>query len=90
MAQLIKTDGTIQEITEPLNLESMQRLVGGLIQIVTGTDDVGYILNEEGKLMGLPANVIATRQAEAKKAIFENDVIVGDVIRLTSEEGREL
>ena len=39
------------------SLESMQQLVGGLIQAVYPFDDpVALICNDEGKLMGLPLN----------------------------------
>ena len=39
------------------SLESMQQLVGGLIQAVYPFDDpVALICNDEGKLLGLPFN----------------------------------
>ena len=39
------------------SLESMQNIVGGLIQVIYPFDDpVALICNDEGKLMGLPLN----------------------------------
>ena len=39
------------------SLESMQEIVGGLIQVIYPFDDpVALICNDEGKLMGLPLN----------------------------------
>ena len=39
------------------SLESMQKIVGGLIQAIYPFDDsVALICNDEGKLMGLPLN----------------------------------
>ena len=45
----------LREIDE--SLESMQKIVGGLIQPVYPFDDpVALVCNDEGKLMSLPAN----------------------------------
>ena len=39
------------------SLESMQNIVGGLIQVIYPFDDpVALICNDEGKLLGLPLN----------------------------------
>ena len=39
------------------SLESMQNIVGGLIQVIYPFDDlVALVCNDEGKLMGLPLN----------------------------------
>ena len=41
----------------PAGLESLQRMVGGLIQAVYPFEDaVALIVNDEGKLLGLPLN----------------------------------
>ncbi len=45
------------EKTIKRTLESMQEIVGGLIeQVCPFEDDVSVICNEEGKIIGLPAN----------------------------------
>ena len=42
------------------SLESMQQIVGGLIQAIYPFDDtVALICNDEGKLLGLPWNRVA-------------------------------
>ena len=38
------------------NLEDMQEIVGGNIEVIRLDENVIAILNEEGKLMGLPSN----------------------------------
>lgn len=38
------------------SLESLQREVGGYIEAVTLTSDCALIVNEEGRLIGLPYN----------------------------------
>lgn len=80
-AKLIKTDGTIENV-EPKNgtdfsLDEMQKFVGGYIEVAYPPSEHGAIMvvNEEGKLRGLPINKLAS------KAYFPNqDVIVGDVL----------
>ncbi len=44
------------------NLESMQEIVGGLIQVIYPFDDpeIALVCNDEGKLMGLPLNRLIT------------------------------
>ena len=82
MALLIKTDGSTTMVTIPKKnqLEFLQGLVGGYIEIVgikalRFKGHTGMVINEEGKLNGLPLNKIASE-------IFNNpyDVIVGDAI----------
>ena len=55
---------TVQVIDN--TLEAKQEIVGGLIQYIPLSDSAGMICNDEGKLMGLPAN-----------RILGNDVIAG-------------
>lgn len=85
-AQIIKADGTIIKV-EPNNgtdfsLEEMNEIVGGYIEIVwfhDGSDNI-MVLNEEGKIEGLPYNHQATIIAQQGKAISLTDNIVGDVL----------
>lgn len=46
--------GRIEEIDD--TLEAKQEFVGGIIQCISLTDEIDIILNDEGKLMGLPFN----------------------------------
>ncbi len=47
-------------------LESFQQLVGGYIEVVGLEPGIVLICNEEGKIIGLPAN-----------RLFRNDIIMG-------------
>lgn len=79
MARYICANGGETEVVRELTLERMQEYVKGFIEIVPCYNPKykGYhiILNEEGKLMGLPINRKATE-------IYgnPNDLIVGDVL----------
>lgn len=69
----LKVDGTSESLPDT-NLETLQKAVGGWIELVyTKHNDEMYI-NEEGKLHGLPINILAT------KLFGRDDVIVGDVV----------
>ena len=73
-----------------MTLKGMQSLVGGFIQLVNlrkplVVENMTYtamIINEEGKLSGLPFNAIATRLAKIDGSIAADDVIVGEAILL--------
>lgn len=87
-AILIKADATTAGIF-PANgsdfrLDELQRYVDGLIEIVSVTDKVIMVINEEGKDV-LPVNVMATVMAKAQRAIFPWDYICGDVVICPSE-----
>lgn len=80
MAKLLKANGEHVDYND-FTLEAMQAAVGGYIQIVHSQyDDTCFVIDEEGKFKGKEINIDATISARAHKAIFENDVIVGDVI----------
>lgn len=42
------------------SLEELQEFVGGYIETITLLDDLIMVVNEEGKLLGLPFNKAAT------------------------------
>lgn len=77
-----------------LTLEQMQAAVGGLIQPVDfpaidadgeETFATKYIANEEGLLMGLPVNVLAT--VDYQDSFGRYDIgLVGDVIEIDYED----
>jgi len=73
---VLHTDGAIEEFKTEWSLEFAQSVVGGLIEAVDANGMSIYI-NEEGKILGLPANDLAT-------ALWENgwghDVLVGDAL----------
>jgi hypothetical protein len=92
MALLIKTNGDKSEVEVPQigELEFLQGLVGGMIElapIIHGSaaiqDFDGVLCNEEGKMLGLPANMTAT-----KFAGYTDDILVGDVLFFKDGEVR--
>lgn len=80
MAYKLKVDGS----TEPCgtSLKELQEAVGGLIEILDARDGNLIICNEEGKLMDLQINQLATD-------LYVNGdyvVIVGDVVIAEPDE----
>lgn len=76
---LIKSDGTISEFKlkgKKPSLEEMQQAVGGYIEMIPTNDGCIMILNEDGKMKGLPLNSVATSMV----TLFQGDFIVGDVL----------
>ena len=85
-AKLYKADGTILEVV-PANgtdfqLDELQSMVDGYIEIVPASNGKIMVIDEEGKLKGKPVNDAAT-------IIFMQagfyDTIVGDVLVCDSE-----
>ena len=89
MAKILKSSFEIVEI-EPKNgknfsLEEMQGVVGGYIEIVRLGNHQIMVVNEEGKLHGLPFNALATN---ALQLVYpqSDDFVVGDVLLCTDNE----
>lgn len=55
------------------SLESMQKMVGGNIEVYPLTDELVIVCNEEGKLYGLPCTAIVISDFSKN-----NELIVGD------------
>lgn len=63
------------------NLSTLQKYVGGLIDIVELEDDVDIIINDEGKLLSLSPNLV----------LYEfGDIIVGDFLVVGQENGETI
>lgn len=82
MAKIYKTNGEIVDI-EPKNgkdfqLKELNDIVGGYIELVTLPNDEFMVVNEEGKMMGLPVNDNATTIYHSKVGPW--DYIVGDCL----------
>lgn len=81
MATLIKADGDTSEVQPAsgasFTLAELQAFVGGYIQIIP-VGSALYVLNEEGKLLGLPANMAATHRAH--DFLFQGDYLCGAVL----------
>lgn len=84
---IVRADGTVEEVKPKkgkyFQLDEMQAIVGGLIEIVHG--DFGFIgvINEEGKINDLPKNVEATTLM--RNNLFKGDYIAGDMLFCKSE-----
>lgn len=86
MATLIKSNGETLEVTpengKAFQLDELQKYVGGLIEIVRTKLGKPMIINEEGKIDGLPLNQTASEIYQYS----EFDFIVGDVLICESNE----
>lgn len=83
MATIYKANGEII-YTSPKNgkdfqLEEMQAVVSGYIEVVYLDDGLIMVVNEEGKLNGLAINWNATKLYRESHP-WCNDIIVGDVL----------
>ena len=88
-AKLITADGKITEVTpkngEYFKLDELQAFVGGYIEVLHPPSKTGamLIVNEEGKLRGLPHNEIATQmwqQFAHPESERMDDPVVGNVL----------
>ena len=90
-AVIITTEGekSIVEFEKGNSYDLLRDTVGGLIQCVTLTDkgSVDMWLNEEGKVIGLPQNPIAT--ALWDDLYPDTDFMVGDIILTQSDDEGE-
>ena len=79
---VIKADGTLERLDlseSEQELKSLQNAVGGYVQVIELEDDFTMWANEEGKLLNLPVNEIATVIWEVRFGIG-TDIICGDVV----------
>jgi len=82
---LITTDGNARDVEfsgKIANLKELQELVGGYIEILWLRGGKALVVNEEGKIYGLPVNDRATYLIEEHGL---SDVIVGNVVLMESK-----
>ena len=76
-----KSNGSVEDRVfskKNVTLKEMQEIVGGYIEFIyLRKDNLVMVVNEEGKIMGLPFNAKATQLV---KECNINDIIVGDVL----------
>lgn len=81
---IINANGVKTEVTpkfgNSFTLEELQEHVGGYIEIIRLTNKYLMVINEEGKILNLPFNSEATDIARQHKAIYQNDMIVGNAL----------
>jgi hypothetical protein len=80
MAMLYMTDGRTKQV-RPSNgvhwtMEELQQFVGGYFEITSTVDGEFMVINDMGKLKGLPLNIPATRIYVHGR----RDVILGDAL----------
>lgn len=88
MATLIRSNGVREEILPKSGVfecSELQAAVGGYIDMLTLPDGRVVVLNDEGKLDGLPPNEEAT-QLGRLAGIAEWDYVVGDVVVCSESE----
>lgn len=78
MATLLKSDGSKELNVNISTLKKMQNMVGGYVEFVYLRDNELLIVNEEGRLTGLPHNDSAS--------ILYGAPLVGDVIHCSTNE----
>ena len=88
MAKIYKVNGEILDI-EPKNgsdfqLDELQGIVNGYIEILPLNNDEIMVVNEEGKIYGLEFNSLASQRMLA--AGYRGDYIVGDVLVCKNDE----
>lgn len=75
----ITTDNVVKIMELPeIEYETLYEAVNGLVELVSLNRDIDMWLNEEGKLLGLPINSIATLIWE--QVFAKTDIIAGNVI----------
>lgn len=81
-AIVVKTDGSVNEVWADWDLAQIQNEVGGLIQPVEFGDKPYFAyINDEGKLLDLPVNEIATALwYESGQRILLGDFLVGNAV----------
>jgi hypothetical protein len=81
MGMLISVDGEQKEVNpvgDTFSLQELQQYVKGLIEIVPIDDKRMAVVNEEGLLMQLPMNSVASQVA--------GRLLLGPVLVLSSDE----
>lgn len=87
-AYLITVEGSIEEISpsngKEFQLEEVQRIVEGYIEVVYLNDRQIMIVNDSGKY-NKAANVVATGIANLHRALWHGDYICGNTVICPSE-----
>lgn len=81
--EIIELNGDSIAIDRELDLGYMQSIVGGYIEIVQVRDGKILVINEEGKILGLKPNQMATLLA--KDSLQPGDYIAGRAIYCDAE-----
>lgn len=88
----VEPDKSPELIEMPNELEAMQAIVGGYIEVMPLADDVAIVCNEEGKMNGLPLNRPIFYDGEIVDIIAGtffitgDDISIGEFVSLTDEQ----
>ena len=88
----VEPDKAPELIEMPNELEAMQAIVGGYIEVFPLADDVAIVCNEEGKMNGLPLNRPIYHEGEMVEIIAGtffiagDDISIGEFVSLTDEQ----
>ena len=89
MATLLPVDGppvfVAPRTGDRFSLQELRTFVGGYIEAVRLNPDEWLIVNEEGKLEGLPVNTFATWLLRRLRP-HDTDTIVGDALVCNTQE----
>lgn len=87
MRAIIKRVGQSPQVEDIKNdLQTLQELVGGYIECVMVGKGIVLIVNEEGKLQGLPQNFPLGNDVIVGTAVFVGNGFDGDFTDLTDEQ----
>ena len=91
MALLMQPDGNVEDVkpnTGPtFTLDELQKHIGGSVEKIPCTINTRILLvDEDGKIKGLPMNEAVTELCRLYEAIRPADYIVGPVLILSAEE----
>jgi len=91
MPRLYKTTGSITQMKENPSLQEMQEAVGGDIEIIHLPQSKGaFVVNSNGKHIGLAKNRNATVVVKRMYDDKWDDTIVGNAIMLNAHELRQM
>ena len=88
----VEPDKAPELIEMPNDLEAMQAIVGGYIEVYPLADNVAIVCNEEGKMNGMELNRPIFRNGEIIEIIVGtffiagDDISIGEFVSLTDEQ----
>lgn len=88
----VEPDKAPELIEMPNELEAMQKIVGGYIEVYPLADDVAIVCNEEGKMNGMELNRPIYHNGQMVEIIAGtffiagDDISIGEFVSLTDEQ----
>lgn len=84
---VLTTDAPTIEVRKiDSGLNAMQKIVGGLIEMVSLSDNVDLVCNEEGRLIGLPLNFKIGQMPIVGDVFFTRHNDEGESVSLTEDD----